>query len=540
MHPHHFRNFCPKRLFQLLKSLISLLLFVVPLQSFSGTAGRSFPSLADLDAVVQNSEAYDLPRLHRIDSCRALLDRSEISDRERFFLMEEMRTLYDKYRTDSATVYASKALSIAEKIGDRSLIDRSRAGLAKEFGTSGLYAESLALLDKIDRRAMDEDSLAGIFYLYYFDYESLANQCLEPEMAKHFRRLSCMCRDSILLYRPEYTVFQCDRLLAEGNYKAALELVLPVCEALSPSDPAMGSVALSVYDIYSALGMKEKGMDYLVLSAMSDLLNSKKEYIALQELALLLYDEGDLARAQAYLTRSLNDAVFCKARLKVDNIAPLLSLVNESYIKAKRRDTVVVICCLVALFPFVILLLVLVMFLKRQRRLLQKAREEQEKTMALVREASNIKNKYVTQMMLECVTRIERLDDYRLSLNRMALRGETAALNEALKSNAVVEHEWTSFYSVFDKTFLSIFPTFVHDFNELLTPGAKVTPSSSQMLTPELRIYALVRLGIDSSERISSLLGYSRSTIYAYRSRTRLKALVPEHFEENIMKIASI
>ena len=261
--------------------------------------------MADLDAVVQNSEAYDLPRLHRIDSCRALLDRSEISDRERFFLMEEMRTLYDKYRTDSATVYASKALSIAERIGDRSLIDRSRAGLAKEFGTSGLYAESLALLDRIDRRAMDEDSLADMFNLYYFDYESLANQCLEPEMAKHFRRLSCMCRDSILLYRPGYTVFQCDRLLAEGNYKAALELVLPVCESLSPSDPAMGPVALSVYDIYSALGMKDKGMDYLVLSAMSDLLNSKKEYIALQVLALLLYDEGDLARAQAYLTRSL-------------------------------------------------------------------------------------------------------------------------------------------------------------------------------------------------------------------------------------------
>lgn len=520
--------------------LISLLLLVVPLHSQAGTAGRSFPSLADLDAVVQNSEAYDLPRLHRIDSCRALLDRSEISDRERFFLMEEMRTLYDKYRTDSAIVYASKALSIAEKIGERSLIDRSLAGLAKEFGTSGLYDESLALLDRIDRRAMDEDSLADMFYLYYFDYESLANQCLEPEMAKHFRRLSCMCRDSILLYRPGYTVFQCDRLLAEGNYKAALELVLPVCESLSPGDPAMGPVALSVYDIYSALGMKDKGMDYLVLSAMSDLLNSKKEYIALQELALLLYDEGDLARAQAYLTRSLNDAVFCKARLKVDNIAPLLSLVNESYIKAKRRDSVIVICCLVALFPFVILLLVLVMFLKRQRRLLQKARDEQEKAMALVREASNIKNKYVTQMMLECVTRIERLDDYRLSLNRMALRGETAALNEALKSNAVVEHEWTSFYSVFDKTFLSIFPTFVHDFNELLTPGARVTPASSQMLTPELRIYALVRLGIDSSERISSLLGYSRSTIYAYRSRTRLKALVPEHFEENIMKIASI
>lgn len=97
--------------------LISLLLLVAPLHSQAGTAGRSFPSLADLDAVVQNSEAYDLPRLHRIDSCRALLDRSEISDRERFFLMEEMRTLYDKYRTDSAIVYASKALSIAEKIG---------------------------------------------------------------------------------------------------------------------------------------------------------------------------------------------------------------------------------------------------------------------------------------------------------------------------------------------------------------------------------------------------------------------------------------
>ena len=113
-------------------------------------------------------------------------------------------------------------------------------------------------------------------------------------------------------------------------------------------------------------------------------------------------------------------------------------------------------------------------------------------------------------------------------------------MKKDLKSNAVVEEEWASFYSVFDKTFLSLFPTFIADFNNFLQPEFRILIKDSYVLSPELRIYALIRLRIDSTDRISLLLRYSRSTIYAYRSRTRLKAVSPQSFEDQIKGISSI
>lgn len=184
---------------------------------------------------------------------------------------------------------------------------------------------------------------------------------------------------------------------------------------------------------------------------------------------------------------------------------------------------------------------------KSQRRKLEVMKDEltesqslQEEANRIVKESSNIKNTYITQLMLECISRIERLDKYRKNLNKKAIAGDIQTLKRDLKSNAVVEEEWASFYSVFDKTFLSLFPTFIADFNNFLQPEYRISIKDPYVLTPELRIYALIRLGIDSTDRISILLRYSRSTIYAYRSRTRLKALSPQEFEEQIKGISSI
>ena len=155
-------------------------------------------------------------------------------------------------------------------------------------------------------------------------------------------------------------------------------------------------------------------------------------------------------------------------------------------------------------------------------------------------EASAIKNTYITKLMLECIARIERLESYRKSLNRKSLNHDFNTLQKELKSNKVVELEWKSFYNVFDTTFLSLFPTFVTDLNNLLRSDAQPFSLVKGSLSAELRIYALIRLGIDSTDEISSLLRYSRSTIYAYRSRTRLKAIEPQSFEEDVKNISSI
>lgn len=516
-----------------------MLLFVVPLQSFAGTADRSFPSLAELDRVVRNIGEYDAQRQHQIDSCRSLLVEG-MPDSRRYELLDDMRCLYDKYRTDSAIVYASKSLALAESMERKDLTNMSLTALAKEYATSGLYYETLQLLDRVDRQTASADCLVDMYYLYYFAYSSLSSLCPDEVLAARYDDLAGASRDSILHWRPDYAVFKCERLLSEGNVRAAMDAILPVCDSLPVGDVRMGPAALAAADIYVQLGLRETAESYLVLSAMSDLLNAKKEYVALRELAVMLYEDGDIRRAHEYLKRSLDDAVFCKARLKVDAIAPMISIVNDAYLKAQRRNVVIIACCLAATVLLMVALLMLVIVLRRQKVKLAEAGVRQEEAARTIREASNIKNVYVTQLMLECIARVERLDEYRKSLNRKAMAGEIHALQKELKSNAVVEREWNSFYSVFDKTFLSIFPTFVSDFNALLQPGNAVQQQAPDVLSPELRIYALIRLGLNSTDRISTLLRYSRSTIYAYRSRTRLKALCPATFEDDIMKISSI
>ncbi len=523
----------------LIKSLISLLLFVVPLQSKAGTADRSFPSLAELDRVVRDAELYDGRRLHRIDSCRSLLG-GVLSDERRYEVLNGMRGLYDKFQTDSAASYAGRSLSLAEKMGRKKLVNLSLTALAKEYATSGLYYETLDLLDSVDRSTASADCLVDMYYLYYFAYGSLSSLSPDSALASLYDSKALTARDSILLWRPDYAVFKCGRLLAEGNVGAAMEVILPVCDSLDVRDTRMGPAALAAAELYESLGLRETAKSYLIMSAMSDLVNAKKEYVALRTLAVMLYEDGDIRRAHEYLTRSLDDAVFCKARLKVDAIAPMISIVNDAYLKAQRRSLVAIGGCLALTLLLMAALFMLVLVLRRQKARLAEAGARQEEAARNVREASNIKNTYVTMLMLECIARIGRLEEYRKSLNRKAIAGEIHALQKELKSNAVVEREWASFYSVFDKTFLTIFPTFVSDFNALLLPENAVRQPAPGVLSPELRIYALIRLGLNSTDRISELLRYSKSTIYAYRSRTRLKAVSPASFEDDIMRISSI
>ena len=246
------------------------------------------------------------------------------------------------------------------------------------------------------------------------------------------------------------------------------------------------------------------------------------------QLASILFERGDLKRAYRYINKALDDATSCKANMKMESISRLMPTISDAYGRMVRRNYL--------MFSLAIAAICLISFLLIRSVISQK---KQKKELAIINrqlgEASNIKNTYITQLILECNSRIDRLD-----LNRKAQSGDRDSLLRELRSHSVSEKEWKSFYDVFDATFLSIFPSFVEEFNRLLIPGSEIVPRKAGVLTPELRIYALIRLGIDSSEKIASLLRYSKTTIYTYRSKTRLKSFNPEEFENEVKKIHSI
>jgi len=155
-------------------------------------------------------------------------------------------------------------------------------------------------------------------------------------------------------------------------------------------------------------------------------------------------------------------------------------------------------------------------------------------------EANLIKEEYIGRYMDQCSAYIDKLDDYRRLLNKTATAGKIDDLLRVIKSKQFIEDELKEFYDNFDSTFLQLFPTFVDEFKLLLSDYEDVTLKSGQLLNTELRIFALIRLGITDSVKISHFLRYSLSTIYNYRTKLRNKAICKRgEFEENVMRIGS-
>jgi hypothetical protein len=161
-------------------------------------------------------------------------------------------------------------------------------------------------------------------------------------------------------------------------------------------------------------------------------------------------------------------------------------------------------------------------------------------TNATLVEANLIKEEYIGRYMDQCSLYIDKLDGSRRLLNKTAAAGKIQDLLTAIKSKQFIDDELEFFYTNFDSTFLQLFPTFVEEFNSLLVDNDDTQLKQGELLNTELRIFALIRLGIKDSVKISHFLRYSLSTIYNYRTKLRNKALGPRNeFEEKVMQIGT-
>ncbi|MCS2585106.1 DUF6377 domain-containing protein [Bacteroides sp. BFG-551] len=298
----------------------------------------------------------------------------------------------------------------------------------------------------------------------------------------------------------------------------------------------------------------------MVKSAISDIQAVVKENNSLRALAELMYEEGQMARADHYMKVSIEDANFFNARLRNLQASRMLPVIDRAYRKEKEAQRKELQILLVIISVLSVFLLIAVTYAIRQIRKVARARrrvlEVNEELKRLndelmlsndrqctinqtLSEANHIKEEYVGRFMGLCSVYIDKLETYRRMLNKKAATGKVAELYKALKSNQFIEDELKEFYENFDSSFLSIFPDFVLSFNKLLPKEEQIIPKQGEHLTTELRIFALIRLGIDDSPRIAGFLRYSITTIYTYRSKLRNKSLFKETFEEEVMKIGA-
>lgn len=351
-------------------------------------------------------------------------------------------------------------------------------------------------------------------------------------------------------------MIRAERLTARGYPDSAVTLLSATLACLAPDDYRQQAItAYTLSKAYEAAGDNENRKRALAASAAADMKSGVREYLSLLELAQLLYNDGDIDRAYRYLTTTLDDATRCNARLRIIQSGDLFPVVSQMYNAKISGESRRVRFAALAVVILAIALIAVVWRLWRQMRKvshararlrdlndeLQAANSQLSQANQAIAENSRLKTEYIARYMDQCSAYIERLDSQRKGIARLLSLGKIDEANRQVNSSAMVNAQLGEFYKGFDEAFLNLFPTFVTDFNALLRPDERICPKAEGQLTTELRIFALIRLGISDSAKISRFLRYSVTTIYNYRTRMRNRALADrDRLEAKVMQIGRL
>jgi len=468
---------------------------------------------------------------------------------ERYKINQDIISLYHSFICDSAEHYIHENLSIAEKLQDKHLIIENRLSLANVYSLSGLFLQAHEIYASINY-----DSLPIHLKVFYCwnkirYYENLAIYVHDKKFSEEYKskkedyrnRVLSLLYDQSDEYRKEYAFM----LQAKGSVSEAINLLTPIFDKQEPGTHGYAMAAMSLAKAYSLSSNRDKENYYLILAAITDLELAVKENEALLSLAINLYHQNDIYRSHNYLKVALDDALFYNTRFKNSVIARVQPIIENTYMLKieEQKSNLRLYAFLLTLLVFVLTITVGLYY--KQYRTVSKSKKElrfiNDELLALNKkldEASIVKEKYIGYFMNQCAVYINKLDSYRKNVNKKIKMGQTDSLYKS--STDELEKEVEELYANFDNAFLNLFPRFIEEFNSLLKPEDRHKPEEGRLNT-ELRIFALIRLGITDVNQIADFLRYSVQTVYNYKSKVKGKSRIDsDQFEIEIKKIGSL
>ena len=543
-----------------------LLCFLLFFSCYSAFAGESLDSLLNvLDKTIKEADTYVQIKENKLHELKKEARKTPPVSVERYHLNNDIYLEYKAYSSDSALHYLNENMLLARQLNDKERELKIQLELSYLLSSIGMYMEAADILNSIDRQTLPS-SLLGYYYTCYEHvyFEAGAAQPRYKMFASRYAKLSHAYRDSMQVTldpsSATYLWLRETQLREAGKYDEALEFSDRRLAEASFGTPQYALVAYQRFRLFESMGKKDEHLYYLVLSAISDVRSAIKEQSSLMVLAQELNRKGDLKRAYDYINFSREISQFYKTRLRSwMNITPL-SMINGNYqdiIKQQNRELLIYIACVALL---ALLLVIALIYIYRQMKALSIAKkglqevnerlfslnEELEEVNRHLRstnlelsESNLIKEAYIARFFKLCSVYVDRLQAYRKLVNKKLQRGQVAELLKMTHlSNDIVTVEVQELYANFDSAFLHLFPNFVESLNALLLPDEQIVLKPDELLNTELRIFALIRLGIKDSSQIAELLHYSVNTIYNYRSRVKTKARVSrDDFEDLVAKI---
>ena len=547
------------------EKLLVLLLLLVTIVAHAKTPVDSL--LDELDNAIEKRDEFLKKKQERIIGIKKQLvpgeDKSALM--VRYSVSVQLFEEYKSFIYDSAFGYGRIMLQTAYKLQDKPIINDSKVKLSFTLLSAGMFKEALDTLNSVDANSLTKDSKIEYYSILARTYYDMANYSNDTYFSEVYdKKGNAYLQQALELCEPNSIRY----LLLKGLWEMKLRKISDAINTFEQvlKDPKLTKhetaiAASSLSFMYRLDNNPEKAKEYLAKAAMGDIASSIRETVAMRDLAEVLYAEGNVARSYKYVKIALEDAYFYGAKhrkIQIANLLPIIEGTQLEIVQGQRKDLFYYSIVATVLVVFIILFAFIIY---QQYRRLDKAKialaesnknlekinsqlaESNDKlgeTNHKLEDASKIKEEYIGSFFKIISEYIEKIEKFKNTIDRKISQKKIEDVKDLVnKMNLKPERE--ELYLTFDRTFLKIFPGFVEQFNGLFNPEDRFILDEKQGLPTELRIFALIRMGITDTEKIARILDYSVNTIYTYKTRMKNKSIVEnEKFEEELMKIRAI
>lgn len=544
----------------LLKKGFFLLLVALSVASGALYANNDLKLLSDsLRRMIDEKPVYVHKKVVRINRIKSKL-KGTLTPEQEYKVNIQLYNEYKKFVVDSAIRYVDRNVELARKMDKTYLKYESALQLSLLYSMCGRYRDAEHILENIKTSELPRELLPVYYETYsrFWEYYSISvtnNQYGKQRAAYQDSLLALLDHNSF-----DYKMSRAYYYGGRDSIKAK-EIIRELLETEEVGSQKYAIITHSCAGMYRYMKQPDEVKKYYMLSAIADIQNATRETASLQSLALILYEERNLADAFKFTQSAIDDVVSSGIHFRAMEIYKFYSIINSAYQaeQARSKSNLVTFLISTSIILFFLILLVICIYVQ-MRKILKIKRalaQSNEKLLSLneklnnmnkqlndtnnqLCEISNVKEQYIAEFFDVCFSYISKMEKYQNVLYKYAINRYYEELIKRLKSSALIEEELRALYTRFDKVFLGLYPNFVSDFNALLKEEEQIVLKPDALLNRELRIYALLRLGITDSGKIANFLRCSTSTVYNYRTKMRNKAAVDrDEFENEIMKITS-
>ena len=531
--------------------------------------------LHSLDSLLEQQDLFVRVKEERIKQLK--MQYSRVKDVKELYAMNRMVYLeYRVYDADSALHYINKNIQLAQQTNNRTWEVVSLLEQSFVLTSSGLLTEALKAVSDIQPEELPQNLRSEYFGRLCTLYSRLRDYSSEnSQLSEHYNNLQKAFRDSVYLTATpdELRYWNCRAWLYLGTPE-----IEPVKQAFEENKQTLSNdsrkYSIATYNlsaIYRSENNDSKYLENLILSAMADIRSVNGDIGSLQEIAEYLFKHGEIDRAYNYILYCSQKAMLFHNRVRIVKMSHLQNQIYKAYQEQSRTQQKRLQASLIAVSFLFLVLIGAFLFIRKQMHRLKEANLKLDSTnqklsvnmdalstahqrleevnMQLkdlntqlqevndqLRESNYVKEEYIGYVFNICSTYISKLEEFRKNINRKLKVGQIEDVKAMTDSSATASNELKEFYQNFDTIFLHLYPDFVGDFNALLLPEERIELKEGELLNTELRIHALIRLGITDSVKIADFLHCSAPTVYNNRLRTRNKSIIPKEDFINAVK----